>query len=105
VRQRAAPHLAQQMKESWDIWLKRAGNNIKASKLFKKVITNHYPWSEQYTAKTYTNLIKTYSVFHALDKKTQKNLLSGIYEVVERFGGIEMQYIATLSIAKVKSTL
>ena len=35
VRQRAAPHLAQQMK-AWDIWSKRAENNMKRSKLFKK---------------------------------------------------------------------
>jgi SAM-dependent methyltransferase len=101
VHQNIIPHLAEQRK-GWDSVAKKTENHIKASGLFKKVITRHYLWSEQYSPQEYINLIRTYSTFHTLDKETQHNLLSGIREAVEHFGGIEVQYVATLSIAKVK---
>lgn len=102
VHQNIVPHLAEQRKEGWDSVAKKTENHINASEFFKEAITRHYLWSEQYSPEKYINLIKTYSTFHTLDREMQHNLLSDIREVVEYYGGIEVQYVATLSIAKVK---
>lgn len=103
VRERTAPQLAEHEKgKPWDYLARKTEDQIKASGLFGEMVSKQYLWSEQYSAEEYTNLITTYLAFRTLDEETQHQLLSGVRTVIEQFGGIEVQYVASLSIAKVK---
>ncbi len=71
-----------------------------ATGLFNKVTVRRYPWSAEFTADQYIELLDTYSEHRGLPEEKKSKLYSGVREVIEQFGGIVMRpYISALFVA------
>ena len=100
-----APQLVEHLpgSKSQDALVSERVEDINASGLFGKVVVKRYPWSEQYTAERYIKLLNTFSHIRGLEEGVRQNLLAGVRETVERFGGVvESRNISLLYLARVK---
>ena len=77
---------------------------INTSGLFGEVVVKHYPWSEEYTTERHIKLLNTFSPIRNLGEEVRRDLLSGVREVVEQFGGVvKSEDIAALYVARRRS--
>lgn len=76
---------------------------IRASALFGPVRTRRYPWTAEYTADRYVNLLQTYSSVRNLTPGTRREFLAGIQALAEQHGGtVQILYLSFLVLAQVK---
>lgn len=80
-------------------------DDIEQSRLFGEVAVREYRWNAVYSARSYTDLLNTYSDHRALDEATRNRLLKGIAEFIdERYGGrVIKSYLTVLYVAHRKS--
>ena len=77
--------------------------NFRASGRFGEVTTKQHFWTENLTAKQYTNGLRTFSMHQGIDEGRREKLYADIAKVIERFGGQIIQpQSAMLFHAKVK---
>jgi SAM-dependent methyltransferase len=67
---------------------------------FDAVEVHVHPWSARYDAESYVALLGTQSDHRMLAPAPRQRLLSGVAEVVERLGGVEVAYECRLVVGR-----
>jgi SAM-dependent methyltransferase len=103
LRRRIVPHLAGATDQKpLDALEAETVEQIQASGPFGPVVARRYPWTATHTADQYVKLISTYSMVQGLPEGIRRDLLAGIRELAEQYGGtVESRYVAMLYVARV----
>jgi SAM-dependent methyltransferase len=76
---------------------------IQASALFGPATTRRYPWTAEYTADRYVNLLQTYSAVRNLAPGTRREFLARIQALAEQHGGtVHTRTLSFLVLAQVQ---
>lgn len=105
VHRRVAPQLLEHLpgEKSQDEVIAEMAAGIDASGLFEPVVVRAYPWTETYTTERYLQLLNSFHRIRSLPSAVRRDLLQGIGEVVQSFGGtVTSENVALLCIARIK---
>lgn len=104
LRRRMVPHLAAAAgQKPLDALEAEMVEQIHASGSFGPVVARRYPWTVTHTADQYVKLVSTYSMVRGLPEGPRRDLLAGIRELAELFGGtVESRYVAMLYVVRVR---
>ncbi|HWW43622.1 MAG TPA: class I SAM-dependent methyltransferase [Acidimicrobiia bacterium] len=75
-------------------------DELEASDAFGPVTRTDYPWREDYSPARYCELLRTQSDHRLLSDAELTRLLDGVTAVLEDAGGITVDYVAELSVAR-----
>jgi SAM-dependent methyltransferase len=106
VYEQRAPHLVEHLpgKAQSEALIGQTLADFDAAGLFGPVTVRRHPLLETYTADRYLKLLSTYSPIRRLDGQARRDLLAGVREVVERFGGtVESRGAVVLYVAGKRS--
>jgi SAM-dependent methyltransferase len=105
VYREKAPHLLGHLpgRKQSDTLIEETLADFGSSGMFGPVAVRQYPFAQTYTADQYIKLISTYSPIRSLSPRARRDLLAGIRDVIERFGGsVESAEKVVLYVAKVR---
>lgn len=99
---RYAPEIAKaQAEDVLEVWIEQWKRQIDSSGLFGPVLVKQYPWSLEYDAAEYLEMISTHSDHIVLSKREKRPLFQSIEREIEGLGGrITKKYVAVLFFAK-----
>jgi SAM-dependent methyltransferase len=105
VYRQQVPHLVEHLpgKTQPDTLIEQTLADFNSSGMFGPVTVSQYPYTQKYTTEQYIKLISTYSPIRSLAPEVRRDLLLGIRDVIEQFGGsVESSELAVLYVARVR---
>lgn len=109
VYRKYAPELAWDEKEMCsrrgltEEQIRGVADEIDATGIFGPVTVKTYPWSREFTAQEYADLMNTYSGHRALPEDRKQALFADIRGIIEENGGIVVrEYLSVLYLARKK---
>lgn len=105
VYRERAPHLVEHLPGETvaSTLVERTLKDFESSGQFGPVIVREYPWTDTYTVDQHIKLLNTYSPIRSLGPAMRQDLLAGVREVVERFGGqVSSSGVVLLYMARVR---
>ena len=71
------------------------------SNCFHNLVTKEYPWSIDFSAEEYLNLVKTQTIYQTFNTKQKQELSRDFIEIINNYGGtVTRQYLSVLFFAQ-----
>ena len=94
-----SPDHAEQFEEG----IRQYAEKIEDTGIFEDVTIKRYPWSKEFTAQEYVDLMNTYSGHRALPEDRKQALFADIRRIIEENGGIVVrEYLSLLYLGRKK---
>ncbi len=81
--------------------IEKRKNWINNSNLFYDLVIKEYPWSVDYNAEEYLNLLKTQTIYQQFTSEQKQDLSQEVREIINGHGGyLKRPYLSVLFLAQ-----